>query len=106
MYVLIKKNNSWSIRNKIKGFSNSSRYFIIKDHNNIFVNHEYKGVFKLDIDLDFRNVLKVEKDQSVEKGIHSSLTEYQGDIYYACKKGVYKYLEDIKLLNLIVFIAI
>jgi len=96
LYVLIKKNNSWSIRNKIKGFSNSSRYFIIKDHNNIFVNHEYKGVFKLDIDLDFRNVLKVEKDQSVEKGIHSSLTEYQGDIYYACKKGVYKYLEDIK----------
>ena len=96
LYVLIKKNNSWSIRNKIKGFSNSSRYFIIRNENTVFVNHEYKGVFKLDIDRDFRNVAKVERDESVEKGIHSSLTEYEGDIYYACKKGVYKYLEEIK----------
>jgi len=96
LYVLIKKNNSWSIRNKIKGFSNSSRYFIIRNENTVFVNHEYKGVFKLDIDRDFRNVVKVERDESVEKGIHSSLTEYEGDIYYACKKGVYKYLEEIK----------
>lgn len=96
LYVLIKKNNSWSIRNKIKGFSNSSRYFIIRNETTVFVNHEYKGVFKLDIDRDFRNVVKVERDESVEKGIHSSLTEYEGDIYYACKKGVYKYLEEIK----------
>jgi DNA-binding CsgD family transcriptional regulator len=91
LYVLEKNNISWSIRNKIEGFSNSSRYFIILGNNRIFVNHEYKGVFKLDIDKDYKKVTRVLKDKSVEKGIHSSLTQYQGNIYYACKKGVYKY---------------
>ncbi|WP_439131303.1 triple tyrosine motif-containing protein [Polaribacter sp.] len=92
LYILTKKGNSWSIRNKIKGFSNSSRYFILKDDNKIFVNHEYKGVFKLEVDKDFRNITKVVKDESVEKGIHSSLIQYQNQIFYSCKKGVYKYI--------------
>lgn len=93
LYVLIKDGQSWKLRNKINGFSTSSKYFIVKEDHKIFVNHEYKGVFKLDIDNDFRNVLKVVKDTSVEKGIHSSLIEYGKDIFYACKKGVYKYIE-------------
>ncbi|MHB0756188.1 helix-turn-helix and ligand-binding sensor domain-containing protein [Polaribacter sp. M15] len=93
LYILTKKENSWVIRNKIKGFSNSSRYFILKDNHKIFVNHEYKGVFKLEVDDDFRNVTKLVKDESVEKGIHSSLIKYQNTIFYSCKKGVYKYVE-------------
>lgn len=93
LYVLIKDGQSWKLRNKIKGFSISSKYFIVKDGNKVFVNHEYKGVFKLEIDKDYRNVIKVVKDKSVEKGIHSSLIEYRDEIFYACKKGVYKYKE-------------
>ncbi|WP_397446884.1 triple tyrosine motif-containing protein [Polaribacter sp. R77954] len=93
LYILVKKENSWVIRNKIKGFSNSSRYFILKDDHKIFVNHEYKGVFKLEVDNDFRNITKAVRDESVEKGIHSSLVQYQNNIFYSCKKGVYKYLE-------------
>jgi DNA-binding CsgD family transcriptional regulator/ligand-binding sensor domain-containing protein/cell division protein FtsB len=93
LYILSKKNNLWKVRNKIKGFSNSSRYFILKDKYKIFVNHEYKGVFKLQVDADYRNVTKVIKDKSVEKGIHSSLIAYKNTVLYACKKGVYKYVD-------------
>ena len=92
--VLIKEGNSWKIRNKLNGFSNSSRYFIVKDTNKIFVNHEYKGVFKLEIDKEYRNILNVVKDKSVEKGKHSSLIKYQNDIFYACKNGIYKYNDE------------
>jgi AraC family chitin signaling transcriptional activator len=91
LYVLTKEGSSWKLRNKIAGFSNSSRYFVLAEKNKIFVNHEYKGVFKLEIDTDFKKVLKIHKEESVEKGIHSSLIKYHKDILYASKKGVYIY---------------
>jgi DNA-binding CsgD family transcriptional regulator/ligand-binding sensor domain-containing protein len=93
LYILEYVNASWKLRNKLKGFLNSSRYFIITDTNKIFVNHEYKGVFKLEIDKTYSKVLKISKDISVAKGIHSSLIEYNNQILYACKKGVYTYIE-------------
>jgi DNA-binding CsgD family transcriptional regulator/cell division protein FtsB/uncharacterized protein YbaR (Trm112 family) len=96
LYVLEKENSSWKLRNKIEGFSNSSKYFILEKDNKIFVNHEYDGVFKLKVDKDFRKVLIIKKDESIEKGIHSSLIKYHKDIFYSSKKGVFRYdaLED------------
>ncbi len=91
LYVLSKEGSSWKLRNKIDGFFTSSKYFMVEQGHKIFVNHEYKGVFKLEVDKDFRKVLKVKKDESVEKGIHSSLMKYHKDIFYSSKKGVYRY---------------
>lgn len=91
LYVLQKNGDTWSLRNKINGFNNSSRYFIVLDKDQIFVNHEYKGVFKLKIDNSFSSVLKIEKENSVVKGIHSSILKYKEDVLYASKKGVYVY---------------
>ena len=79
------------MRNKIKGFKNSARFFIVLDNKEIFVNHEYKGVYKLKIDDYFKNVLKTKKDTSVQKGIHSGLTSFDQEIYYYYKEGVFKY---------------
>lgn len=93
LYVLSKENTIWKIKNKIDGFSHSSRYFIIQDSTNVFVNHEYKGVFKLEIDKDFKRVLKIKKEETIEKGIHSSLIKYHDKILYSSKKGVFRYLE-------------
>jgi len=89
--IVENKNNQWTFRNKIKGFNNSSKYFELYNDNQVFVNHEYKGVFKLVLDDDFQKVIKVVKDSSVTKGLHSSLIKYQGNILYAHKKGIYKY---------------
>ena len=98
--ILSKENNQWSLRNKIEGFSNSSRYFLIRDSNRIFVNHEYKGVFKIEVDEDFKKVLNIKKVSSVEKGIHSSLIEYQNKILYSCKRGVYIYNKEKDIFEL------
>ena len=100
LYVLTKEGGKWKLKNKIEGFSNSSRYFVLTNGNKIFVNHEYKGVFKLEVDKKFTKVLKLKKDASVEKGIHSSLVKYQDFIFYSSKKGVYKYLEDKDVFKL------
>ena len=78
------------------------------DSDQILVNHEYKGVLKIKVDKGLTKVLEVTKDTSVEKGITSSLINYDGNIFYACKEGVYKYnnekqtfLKDTLLSNLV-----
>ena len=91
LYVLKKRNGLWEVNNKIEGFNNSSRYFVLVDNNKIFVNHEYKGVFKLVVDDNYENFIKVEKEKSVDKGIYSSLINYKKRIFYASKEGVYVY---------------
>ncbi|WOC40426.1 triple tyrosine motif-containing protein [Polaribacter sp. HL-MS24] len=98
LYVLENKNRSWQLKNKIKGFENSSKYVVL--HNGqIFVDHEYKGVFKISVDKDFTEVLSVVKDTSLQKGIHSSILKYQNNLLYANKKGVFFYNEEKDLFQ-------
>lgn len=91
LYTLKKEDNSWVYHKKIEGFDNSSKYVVQLNENQFFVNHEYKGVFKLTVDKNFEKVIKNEKETSLEKGIHSSIINYRGNILYANRKGIYKY---------------
>lgn len=90
LYILEKNEDSWSLRNKINGFNISSRHFEITHDYNIFVSHEYKGVFSLQLDSTFNKITKNNKLTSIKKSIHSSLATLLDDIYYASKEGVYR----------------
>lgn len=100
LYVLKKQGETWKLMNKLEGFSNSSRYFEFVDKHQIFVNHEYKGVFKLKIDENFTKVTESKKETSLEKGIHSSLFTYNESLFYASKKGLFKYQKDKQIFEL------
>ena len=89
LYVLEKKNSVWKLRNKIEGFNNSSRYFEVIGER-IFVNHEYKGVFIIDVDPAFRQVKKVDIEV-IEPGFNSSISKFMGVLRYAHKDGVWRY---------------
>ncbi|MEJ2112529.1 MAG: triple tyrosine motif-containing protein, partial [Flavobacteriaceae bacterium] len=90
--ILENKNGKWIFRNKIEGFDISSKYFEIQpEDKQIFVSHEYKGVFKLKVDNEFNKVVEYKIESSLEKGLNSSLVKYNNDILYACKEGVFKY---------------
>lgn len=89
LYVLEKSNDGWKLRNKIHGFNNSSRYFETLG-NYIFVNHEYNGVFKLEVDSVFKKVENVSIDTLI-KGANSGIIKFNGDLLYSYKKGIYKY---------------
>ena len=91
LFVLEKTNNTWKIRNKIEGFNISSRHFELIDNNQLFVSHEYKGVFKLKINNDFTKVLQYSTETSVPKGLKSSLIKYNNDIIYTIKEGIFRY---------------
>ncbi len=91
LYVIEKRNGSWNFKNKIEGFDISSRFFEIHNSNQIFVNHELKGVFKIIVDDDFTKVLETSKDSIIVDGLGSSLIKHNNELLYADKKGVFKY---------------
>lgn len=91
LYVLEKINGTWKIRNKIEGFDISSRYFELINNNQLFVSHEYKGVFKLKMNNDFTKVEEYVTVSSAPKGPKSSLIKYNNDLLYTIEKGIYKY---------------
>ena len=95
LYVLKKENSVWTLRQKIKGFNNSSKYIVQVDENRIFVNHAYKGLYKLTLDKDFKEVVNLEVEKTLSKGIRSSIVKYQDKILYANKNGVYRYLDNV-----------
>ncbi len=79
--ILEKTNNGWKFRNKIIGFGISSRFFeFINDHQ-ILVNHDVKGIFKLNIDQDYRLVFNEENEET--HGYGSSLIKYNNDIIHS-----------------------
>ena len=89
LYVLKNNGQRWAVHNKIDGFNNSSRYFELLNET-LFVNHEYKGVFKITIDSTFSVAKRVELD-SFQPGFNSSLAKFNGDVLYAFKNGILKY---------------
>ncbi len=92
LHVIEKQSGTWRLKNKVEGFSNSSRYFEVLDQQ-IFVNHEYKGVFKLKVDKNFSNVIDSEVD-TLLKEANSSISKYRGDILYTSRRGIFLFDEE------------
>ena len=88
--ILEKKGNQWYFRNKLEGFDYSSKYFEITNDFEIYVSHEYKGVFRLETDSKLRKIKKYSAYKSPTKGKNASLVKYNNTIYYAYKAGVFK----------------
>ncbi|GGZ78148.1 hypothetical protein GCM10007028_14480 [Algibacter mikhailovii] len=93
LYVIENQNGNWVLRNRIEGFDLSSRFYELYN-NHIFISHEYKGVFKLEVDKDFKKALKIEKIPAVDKELHSSIVKYKDKLLFGCKKGVFTYQDE------------
>ncbi|WP_278022226.1 helix-turn-helix and ligand-binding sensor domain-containing protein [Flavobacterium ginsengisoli] len=88
--VLEKINNQWVFRNKIQGFDYSSRYFEIGNDFDVYVSHEYKGIFRLKLDKSLLKTQDFFAYKSPDKGKYASLTKFNNSIYYAYKGGIFK----------------
>lgn len=97
--VLQKINNQWKFRNKISGFDYSSKYFEITNSHDIYVSHEYKGVFRFKLDKDFTKASSFTTYKTPAKGKNASLTKFNNIIYYANKEGIFKLNETKKVFQ-------
>ncbi len=89
--VLKKKKGQWFLGHSISGFHYSARFLEIDGNNDLWVNHEYKGVFRLRVDKDFTRITEVALDSTIDKGKSSGLVKYNDEILYAYNKGVYEF---------------
>lgn len=89
--ILEKTNGNWHFRNKIEGFNISSRYFEIISDNQIFVNHEHKGIYKLKVSSDYKKVISVEKVSSIKQSLNSGIVKYNNQLLYFGQSGFFKY---------------
>lgn len=95
--ILEKTNGHWSLRNIIKGFNTSSRFFEINDLD-VVVNHEQKGLFHLVLDPELQKMVKVDNVPAISHS--SNLFQFEGQLYYKTFTGIYSIghkLTDIKL---------
>ena len=88
--VLEKTPEGWRFRNRIAGFDNSARYFAISGTNEIYVSHEYKGIYRVKTDAGYTKTLLTTKYKYPSKGRNAGLTKFGNDIYYAYKEGIFK----------------
>ncbi|TDU39555.1 regulatory LuxR family protein [Gelidibacter sediminis] len=88
--ILQNIDGKWQLRNKIEGFKNSSRYFTIDTANQAWVNHEYKGVFRLKLNQQFTEVTELNMEKALPVGKNSSLVAYNNKIVFASEDGVFK----------------
>jgi len=88
--VLEKVNKQWKFRNKIEGFNYSSRYFEIMPNHEVYVSHEYKGIFRFKLDNSLSKIKEFHTYSSPKKGKNASLTKFNNAIYYAYKGGIFK----------------
>jgi AraC family transcriptional regulator, chitin signaling transcriptional activator len=88
--VLEKKENQWIFRNKIANFNYSSKHFEITNKLEVYVSHEYKGVFSFQLNNNFLNAINNKTLDQPTKGKNASLAKFNDDIYYAYKKGILK----------------
>tara|TARA_B100000809_G_scaffold77865_2_gene75718 strand:+ start:7218 stop:10025 length:2808 start_codon:yes stop_codon:yes gene_type:complete len=92
--ILKKTNNKWTFSNSIQGFGSSSRFFEIISDTEIAVNHEYKGVYLLEINNTYTKTLNISIDKTL-KGKKSSLAKYLSEYIYYFDKGVFNYNESL-----------
>jgi len=87
--ILEKVNNKWRFRNKVKGFDISSRFVEFVDENELIINHEYNGIFKLKLNAEFT---KVENEIKFKQfGVKSSLVTYNNKVLHASSLGIYQF---------------
>lgn len=87
--VIERSGSGWKFRNWIKGFDYSSRYFALHGKD-IYISHEYKGVFRITVDAAFTKAGKFTAFTSPAKGKNASLAKFNYTIYYASKDGFFR----------------
>jgi len=87
--VLEKSNGKWNFRNKIEGLEISCRSFEILEKTEILTNHEYQGIYRLELDPDYTKIIKLKKE--APKASESSLIRFNNEIFFTTSTGINKY---------------
>ena len=87
--LLGKENDTWEFKGALEGFKYSSRFLLADDDGSYWINHEYKGVYNLQLDVDQLSVKNFVRDTTLPLGKNSGIVKYKDRLFYATEAGVY-----------------
>ncbi|MDC7998077.1 two-component regulator propeller domain-containing protein [Gilvibacter sediminis] len=87
--VLSRENNTWQFDGVLDNFAYSARFLFYDADGDLWVNHEYKGVYKLKLDLDKREITQITRDTTLPLGKNSGMVRYKDRLVYGTESGVY-----------------
>ncbi len=87
--VLGKSSDGWRFRNAVEGFDLSARYLVLRPGGEAYVSHEYRGVYGLQLDADYRKVKEQIAYPRPAKGKYAGLAAFRDSVYYLSREGVY-----------------
>ena len=88
--ILEKNEGQWRYRNRIESFDYSARFLEYRSPGEIYVSHEYKGVFGLKLDEEFKRVANFKTYDYPQKGKNAGLTTFNKDILYYSQEGMFR----------------
>ncbi len=80
---------------KLKGFDISSKDFTVVG-DEVFVSHEYKGVFKFKIEEGSNRVIDLIKFEDLKLDNTSDLVKFSGNVLFSNGNNIFKYDKDLK----------
>ena len=93
LHILENKFGIWRYRNKVEGFDISSRFFqFVK--NKLFVNHEIRGLYELELSEDYSKILNSKPAETIQMGSGSNFIKFSNGFYYTSADGVYRFKEQ------------
>jgi len=94
LHVFEKIDGHWKYRNKIKGFTESSRIMAEASDGRIWMTHGYKGAFRLTLNPELDSVSNIEF-YGYNKGFPSnnlvSVFRIRNELLFTSERGIYKY---------------
>ncbi|THH36538.1 helix-turn-helix and ligand-binding sensor domain-containing protein [Neolewinella litorea] len=87
--VLEKGGNGWSLRNAVDGFDLSARYLVLQPGRIAYVSHEYRGIYGLQLDPDYRRVTERMEYATPAKGKNAGLVAFLDSVYYYSREGIF-----------------
>jgi len=89
LYTIEIVNNRWQFRSNIDGFEISSKDIVLASDRKVFVNHEYKGVFRLELNESLNTIKSKSLVPELSKGIGSDIVLYDDRVFFAKRDSVF-----------------
>jgi hypothetical protein len=95
LHVFRKINNIWLNTGKISGFDESCR-IMVKDGKNIWVSHPYRGLFKIDVNIEklSANIENFGQKNGLPGNLRNTVYNIDNHIIVTGEQGLYKYNPD------------
>jgi DNA-binding CsgD family transcriptional regulator len=95
LYLVVKEGTTWTIKNKVAGFDESTRDILADDAPNTYwVCHGYKGVYKIHLNSSYSRVIAVENftnQNGFSSAFNINVYKWQNKIVFTTNTGIYTY---------------